>query len=86
MVEYRVELKRTAARELELLEPVLAKRVLAALQALTAQPRPRQFRKLTGSENSYRLRVGAYRVLYQIDDRQRLVVVYALGHRREIYR
>ena len=86
MAEYRVELKRTAARELEDLEPSLARRLLASLQALTSEPRPRQSRKLTGSESSYRLRIGAYRVLYQIDERQRLVVVYAVGHRREIYR
>lgn len=86
MAEYRVELKRGAARELEDLEPILARRILASIQALTFETRPRQSRKLTGSENSYRLRVGTYRVLYQIDEGQQLIVVYAVGHRREIYR
>ena len=42
--------------------------------------------KLTGSLNSYRLRVGNYRILYVIDDAEALVTVFAVGHRREVYR
>ena len=86
MAVYRVDIIRPAIRELEDLEPRLARRVLAAAEALSSNPRPRQCRKLAGSENSYRLRVGVYRVLYQIDDSERLVTVFAIGHRRDIYR
>ena len=86
MAEYRVEVKRSANRELEDLEPRLARRILASIETLSSQPRPRQSRKLAGSENSYRLRVGEYRVLYQIDDPSRLISIFAIGHRREVYR
>ncbi len=86
MAEYRVEIKRPAAREIEDLDPRLAARILASVEALAFDPRPRQSRKLAGSESSYRLRVGAYRVLYQVDDTDRMIAVFAVGHRREIYR
>ena len=86
MAEYRIEVKRSANRELEDLELRLASRILAAIEPLSSQPRPRQSRKLVGSECSYRLRVGNYRVLYQIDDTKRLIIVVAIGHRREVYR
>ncbi|MCI0781473.1 MAG: type II toxin-antitoxin system RelE/ParE family toxin [Chloroflexi bacterium] len=86
MAEYRVEIIRPAVREIQSLEQTQARRILASVEALASQPRPRQSRKLTGTENSYRLRVGAYRVLYQVDDNQRTVTVFAIGHRRQIYR
>ena len=86
MAEYIIELKRTAARELEELDSRLGSRILAAIETLGSQPRPRQSRKLVGSENSYRLRVGQYRVLYQIDDEEKMISLAAIVHRREVYR
>ncbi|MCH8109708.1 MAG: type II toxin-antitoxin system RelE/ParE family toxin [Chloroflexi bacterium] len=86
MAEYRVEVTRSADRDLDHLSSQVGRRVLTAIRALASEPRPRQCRKLTGSESSYRLRVGAYRVLYQVDDGDRIVIIYAIGHRREIYR
>ncbi|MDP6422814.1 MAG: type II toxin-antitoxin system RelE/ParE family toxin [SAR202 cluster bacterium] len=61
-------------------------RVLAAIQSLRDGPRPRQSRKLVGSESAYRIRVASYRVLYLVDDARRLVTVTAVGHRRDVYR
>ena len=86
MAEYDIELNRTAARELEDLDSRLGRRILASIESLSLQPRPRGSRKLVGSENSYRLRVGQYRVLYQIDDEEKLISVVAVGHRRHVYR
>lgn len=86
MADYRVEITRSAARELENLGPRLGRRILGPIEGLASSPRPRQSRKLTGSENSYRLRVGQYRILYQVDDSNRLITVFAVGHRLEIYR
>jgi mRNA interferase RelE/StbE len=51
-----------------------------------SQPRPPGCKKLSGSQNEWRVRVGDYRILYEIDDRIRRVRIYAIGHRREIYR
>ena len=86
MAEFRVEIKRQAARELEALEPRLARRILASIEALRSDPRPRQSRKLAGSKNSYRLKVGNCRILYQVDHPLHVTTVFAVGHRREIYR
>ena len=85
MAEYFIELKRSAARELEELDSSLGSRILAAIETLGSQPRSRQSSKLVVSENSYRSRVCQYRVLYQIDDEEKLISVVAIGHRREVY-
>lgn len=86
MAEYRVEVRRSAARELDDIDSRFGTRILASIDALTYEPRPRQSRKLTGSQDSYRLRVGPYRILYQVNDRTKEIIVYAIGHRREVYR
>lgn len=62
--------------------PVIVERVLR----LEEEPRPPQSRKLKGSKNEYRLRVGDYRVFYSIADDVRVVIVYHVAHRREAYR
>ena len=49
-------------------------------------PRPSTSKKLTGTQNQWRLRVGDYRVLYEIDDTQKTVTVYRIRHRRDSYR
>ena len=86
MVGYRIELNRPAVREIEALEQIQAARILEAIEALSSDPRPRGCQKLAGSDNSYRLRVGQYRVLYQVYDANHLITVFAIGHRRGIYR
>lgn len=82
---YQVLLKRSAEKELDALPASIHKRVVARLLDLEGNPRPAGVTKLQG-QASYRLRVGDYRVLYTIDDAGRLVTVYAVGHRREVYR
>ncbi len=86
MAEYDLRIGRSAERELENLEPQMGRRILAAVETLASEPRPRQARKLVGSADSFRLRIGQYRVLYQVDDSARMVTVIAVGHRRDIYR
>ena len=58
----------------------------AAIDGLRAQPRLPNSKKLAGSRDQWRVRVGDYRILYEISDKSREVRVYAIGHRREIYR
>ena len=77
---------RSCARDLDRLLPTDGRRLLAAIEALSANPRPRQARNLTGSASSYRVRVGSYRVLYEVSDRDEVVTVFAAGHRRDVYR
>jgi mRNA interferase RelE/StbE len=60
--------------------------VARALDGLTVNPRPAGAHKLSGAEDVWRLRVGEYRVLYQVGDATLLVLIVKLGHRREVYR
>lgn len=83
---YRVLLERAAEKDLRKLSPQVHDRVLAAIQGLAADPRPPGCRKLVGSRNDWRIRVGDYRVLYEIADAIRIVRVNRVRHRGDAYR
>ncbi len=83
---YRVLLERGAEKDLNRLDLDIHNRVIAAIQALAANPRPAGCRKLVGGKNDWRIRVGNYRVLYEIADEIRVVRVNRVRHRREVYR
>ncbi len=83
---YTVTISRPAAKDIRALDDATRRRVGQLLNALAADPRPDGVRKLSASESIYRLRVGDYRVLYQIVDRRLLVLVVRVRHRREAYR
>ena len=82
---YRVDLARSAEREFHALSADMRRRVAAALLRLAEQPISRSARKLSHGRG-WRLRVGDYRVLFVTDDEARVVTVYGIGHRREVYR
>lgn len=82
---YRLEIKRSAEREIRGLSKHVASRVVDAIRCLVTEPRGPGSRKLAGVEG-YRIRVGAYRALYTIDDTAHVVTIVAVGHRREVYR
>ena len=84
-MSYQVLLKRSAEKELDALPASVRGRIAVRLLDLEENPRPVGVAKLQG-QASYRLRVGDYRVLYTIDDTGKLVTIYAIGHRREVYR
>ena len=86
MARYQLEVKERAAKELSRVRPDVGRRLLQSIEFLASDPRPRPSHKLSESENSYRLRVGDYRVLYQVDDEVKLVTIFKIGHRREVYR
>jgi mRNA interferase RelE/StbE len=83
---YQLQLLPTAQRELLKLPAKIRVRVLDAIRSLQANPRPTGCKKLAGNADYYRIRVGDYRVLYEIRDRILLVLVIKIGHRREVYR
>jgi mRNA interferase RelE/StbE len=83
---YRVFLERAAEKDLKQLSAKLHDRVISAIQALGKNPRPAGCRKLTGADNDWRIRVGDYRVVYEIADATRVVRVSRVRHRREVYR
>ena len=86
MVSYRLELTKTAAKELRSLERGWMGKILVALEALAEEPRPSGCKKLVGSEFTYRIRVGDYRVVYELQDSILLVLVVRIRHRRDVYR
>ena len=86
MDEYEITFARSARRELERMERSLTVRILTRIEELAVEPRPPGCRKLQGGGDLWRIRVGDYRVLYSIDDDQRLVDIVAVRHRRDVYR
>jgi mRNA interferase RelE/StbE len=84
--EYAIVFARSARKELERLEQPLAFRILRRIEALALTPRPDGCRKLQGATNLWRIRVGDYRVLYALDDIQKIVDVIAVRHRSDAYR
>ncbi len=82
---YRIELAPAALRQLRKLDRAAQRRVQAAIELLATEPRPTGAKKLVGGTGEWRVRTGDYRVVYQIDDDVLLVLVIAVGHRREIY-
>ena len=83
---YRVLLERAAEKDLARLTSQIHHRVIAAIQALAKNPRPSGCRKLAGSHDDWRIRVGDYRVVYEITDAIRIVRINRVRHRREVYR
>ena len=86
MTVYRVLLERSAEKNLARLASDVHDRVITAIQALAKNPRPTGCRKLAGSKSDWRIRVGDYRVVYEIADEIRIVRVNRVRHRREVYR
>jgi mRNA interferase RelE/StbE len=83
---YEVLLERRAQRDVDRLPKSVSGRAIRAIAALGAEPRPAGCRKLGGSDNDWRIRIGDYRVIYEIDDRARQVRVMYIRHRRDAYR
>ena len=83
--KYRVQVARSARKQLESLDNALIARIVSHIDALVNNPRPRGCRKLRGENNLWRLRVGDYRVIYAISDRERVVDISAVRNRREAY-
>lgn len=85
-LRYQILFARSARKELEGLPSVSASRALDKIERLAMTPRPAGSRKLVGSGNLWRLRVGDYRIIYAIDDSKRMVDVTAIRHRSDAYR
>jgi mRNA interferase RelE/StbE len=82
---YQILLERSAERDLKRLSADVHDCVIEAIKELAGNPRPPGCRKLVGSRNDWRIRVGDYRVIYEIADAIRIVRVNRVRHRREIY-
>lgn len=86
MTAYSIRFKPSAGRAFDRLPQDAKKRVSAAIDDLASDPRPRGVAKLSGEDDLFRIRAGDYRVVYSIRDRELLVLVVRIGHRRDVYR
>jgi len=84
-MSYSIAILRRAQKELSDLPHESYGRVRDAIRELAAEPRPSGSKKLTGRDG-WRIRVGPYRVIYEINDANRSVTVLHIGHRRDVYR
>lgn len=84
MGNYRITIKRSAGKEIEKIPLKDRKRIIEKIRSLASDPRPQGSKKLSGLEK-YRIRQGNYRILYQIEDDELIIVVVKVGHRRDIY-
>lgn len=84
MVKYSITLSKRAQKQLDKLSDYLASPVIRAIQNLANDPRPQGYKKLKGRDG-YRIRIGDYRVIYEVYDSILLVDVIELGNRKEIY-
>lgn len=86
MSSYSVDFKPSVHKDFRRLPKSVVERVLRRIEELGGNPFPQGVEKLEGSQQLYRLRVGDYRIVYEVDTRARRVTVIYVRHRREVYR
>lgn len=85
MEKYKIEIKKSAVKEIDRLPQRDIKSILDKIASLADDPRPHDCKKLSNQEK-YRVRCGDYRILYMIEDDVLIVYVVKVGHRRDVYR
>jgi mRNA interferase RelE/StbE len=86
MASYSVEFKPAAEKDLRKLPKGMLPRVVESIEGLRAQPFPPQVIKLKNADRLYRIRVGDYRIVYEVEPTGRRVLVHYVRHRRDVYR
>lgn len=84
-MKYTVSIKESALKTIEGLPKKIANNVSSSIRALADEPRPANCKKLKGVEDTYRIRIGDYRVLYIVDDNIVTVEVIKVGNRKDVY-
>lgn len=85
MGRYKVEIKKSAVKEIKGLPSAILKKVLAKIESLSDDPRPQGSVKLS-AEEKYRVRLGDYRILYAIEDKALIIYIVKVGRRKDVYR
>jgi len=83
---YEIEFRGAARKAIDGLDHAVFRRIAPRIDELAGNPRPPRCVKLAGHDSLYRIRVGDWRIVYEVDDRRRLVTVTVVAHRRESYR
>ena len=85
MASYRLTFKKSVTKDFRSIPKDDVSRILMRIKALVDDPRPMGSEKLSGQER-YRVRQGVYRIVYEIQDEELVIIVVKVGHRREVYR
>lgn len=83
---FRIEWKKSTRKDLRRLPPGVVDRVMAAVEALSQNPFPHGVEKLSGSEHAYRIRLGDYRVVYEVVTESKLIEIQRVRNRKDVYR
>lgn len=83
---YNIEWRPSTKKDLKKISKAEVQRIISTVEGLSNQPRPPGSTKLSGSDLTYRIRVGNYRVIYEIHDETILIEVVKIGHRKDVYR
>jgi mRNA interferase RelE/StbE len=86
MVSYNIDFKPSAEKDLRNLSRPIVSRIMDKIEKLATTPVPFQAAKLSVTEHLYRIRVGDYRIIYEVDEKQHNVIIHYVRHRREVYR
>lgn len=85
MGRYRIEIKKSAVKEINAIQKKDLKKLIIKIRSLSVDPRPKRCVKLSGQE-WYRIRQGDYRILYSIEDELLVVYIVKISHRKDVYR
>jgi len=83
---FEIDWKGSSGHDLKKIDRQYIPKIVSAIESLADDPFPAQSKKLVDSESSYRLRVGDYRVIYQVDSEKKVVTIYHVRHRKDVYK
>ena len=86
MERFKIQWRASTKKDLRKLPPQEVARIIATIEDLAHDPLPHSTEKLTGSEHTYRIRVGDYRVVYEVFTQSRIVEIQRVRHRKDVYR
>lgn len=86
MDSFKIDIKRSFEKDINRLDRKLIPRIVEAIENLSQNPFSEQTKKLKGAESTYRLRIGDYRLLYQVDLKDKRIIIYYVRHRKDAYK
>jgi len=86
MDSFKILWKKSTERDIREIDPNQVPRLIEVIESLAQDPYPRQCHKLRGAEKLYRIRIGDYRVIYEVNTEEKTIIIYYIRHRREAYK
>ncbi|MCD6384914.1 type II toxin-antitoxin system RelE/ParE family toxin [Candidatus Sumerlaeota bacterium] len=85
MVSFKIIVQTSARRELRSLPPQVQKRIYFKIENLAKEPLPQGAKKIRGKKSVFRLRIGVYRIIYEIDFKNQIITIFRIRHRKDVY-